>query len=221
MGERRKDDEGTATTHGEGSPDSGWTTTKQSAKVLGVSRRTVQAYVRRGLLEAREEGEGVGKTFYVSIDSLNALRNRRSGEAVAPGVFAEASPQNSETTNPTEVSGESLRHAIDRLEARTVEATELRVRLELTEQAQSTLEAQLVEERRRREEAERERDELRLRLEAAPEPPQAPQSAPEASEAEPPPDTVGDQEGVQEPGVVGVNEEDAVRRPWWRRWFGG
>jgi hypothetical protein len=126
MGERRKDDEGTATTHGEGSPGSGWTTTKQAAKVLGVSRRSVQAYVRRGLLEAREEGEGIGKTFYVSIDSLNALRNRRSGEAVAPGVFAEDSPQNSETTNPTEVSGESLRHAIDRLEARTARPPDAR-----------------------------------------------------------------------------------------------
>jgi hypothetical protein len=49
-------------------------------------------------------------------------------------------------------------------------------------------------------------------LEAAPEPPQAPESAPEASEgASPRPDTVGAQEGVEEP----------ERKPWWRRWFGG
>ncbi|MBA3388242.1 MAG: helix-turn-helix domain-containing protein, partial [Rubrobacter sp.] len=56
---------------------SGYTTTKQAAKALGVSRRTVQSYVRRGELEAVVEGEGVEKTFFVSIDSLNALRERR------------------------------------------------------------------------------------------------------------------------------------------------
>src|SRR4028119_2110130 len=67
---------------------SGWTTTKQAAKVLDVSRRSVQGYVRRGLLEAREEGEGVNKRFIVSIDSLNALRERRSGEAIAAGELA-------------------------------------------------------------------------------------------------------------------------------------
>ena len=38
---------------------SGWITTKAAAKALGVSRRTVQNYVHRGLLTAREEGEGV------------------------------------------------------------------------------------------------------------------------------------------------------------------
>jgi hypothetical protein len=42
-----------------------------------------------GLLEAREEGEGVTKRFIVSIDSLNALRERRSGEALAAEEFAE------------------------------------------------------------------------------------------------------------------------------------
>ena len=50
--------------------------------------------------------------------------------------------------------GEGLRHLIERLEARTAGATELRIRLELTEKAQSTLEDELADERRRREEAE-------------------------------------------------------------------
>jgi DNA-binding MarR family transcriptional regulator len=45
-------------------------------------------------------------------------------------------------------SGEGLRHLIGRLEARTEEATELRIRLELTEKGQSTLEDDLAEERR-------------------------------------------------------------------------
>ena len=203
---------------GEGSASSGWVTTKQAAKVLGVSRRSVQEYVHRGLLEARVEGEGVPKTFYVSIDSFNALRNRRNNEAHSPARFAEHSPQTVEPTNASENTGEALRHAIDRLEARTAEATELRIRLELTERTQSTLEEQLAEERRRREDAERERDELKRRLEAAPEPPRAPQSAPEASEgASRGSGNVGAQEGAQEPG----GEEGTARRPRWLGLLGG
>lgn len=204
---------------GEVSTGSGWVTTKQAAKVLGVSRRSVQEYVHRGLLEARVEGEGVPKTFYVSIDSLNSLRNRRNAEAHSPGIFAEPSPNRAEPTNASESAGEALRHAIDRLEARTAEAMELRIRLELTEQAQSTLQEQLVEERRRREEAERERDELRQRLKTPPEPPRAPDTAPEASEgASPRSGTAGAYTGAQEPGG---GEEGNARRPWWLRWLGG
>jgi transposase len=39
---------------GENFAGSGWTSTKQAAKVLGVSRRSVQGYVRRGILEAKK-----------------------------------------------------------------------------------------------------------------------------------------------------------------------
>ena len=52
------------------------------------------------------------------------------------------------TQFPGEAVGEGLRHLIGRLEARTEEATELRIRLELTEKGQSTLEDDLAEERR-------------------------------------------------------------------------
>ena len=45
-------------------------------------------------------------------------------------------------------------------------ATGLRVRLEITERAESTVRAELAEERRRREEAEREREDLRRELQA-------------------------------------------------------
>ncbi len=150
---------------GANTADSGWTTTKQAAKVLGVSRRSVQGYVRRGLLEAREEGEGVNKTFFVSIDSLNALRNRRNSEVSSSSNFAGTSPKYESAANAPANSDEVLRHAIDRLEARTVEATELRIRLELTERTQSSLEEELGEERRRREEAERRVEELERQLE--------------------------------------------------------
>src|SRR5215210_4548606 len=187
--------------------DSGWTTTKQAAKVLGVSRRSVQGYVRRGLLEAQEQGQGVNKTFLVSIDSLNALHDRRRREASEAARFAGTSAKAMETAKEYTNAGEALRHAIERVEARTAEATELRIRLELTEQAQSTLQEELIGERRRREEAERERDELRRRLES-------PRESPE---------TVDEQQGRGQPqsdapGPPGPQE--GTPRPWWRRLFG-
>jgi hypothetical protein len=147
--------------------ESGWTTTKQAAKVLGVSRRSVQGYVRRGLLAAREQGEGVNKTFLVSIDSLNALRDRRRREADKAAQYAETSAVKNQSANLYADTSEALRHAIDRVEARTAEATELRVRLEITERAESTLRAELEEERWRREEAERQRQEAQMELDAA------------------------------------------------------
>ena len=184
---------------------SGWTTTKQAAKVLGVSRRSVQGYVRRGLLEAREEGEGVNKRFDVSIDSLNALRERRRSEAVASEEFAEGSSEAEATENRMANTGEGLRHVVDRLEARTVEATELRVRLEITERAESTLREELAEERRRREEAERRAEDLERRLRERQEAPQESAEAPEESE----------------PRYATGEAQESAQRPWWRRMFGG
>jgi hypothetical protein len=185
---------------------SGWTTTKQAAKVLGVSRRSVQGYVRRGLLEAREEGEGVTKRFFVSIDSLNALRARRNDEAVASEEVAGASAEEEEAANIVANVDEGLRHVVDRLEARTVEATELRVRLEITERAESTVREELAEERRRREAAEREREDLRRELRAL-------REAREASESPGPTETTPAPEGPHE------GSRPPERRSWWRRMF--
>jgi hypothetical protein len=194
---------------GENLAGSGWTSTKQAAKVLGVSRRSVQGYVRRGILEAREEGEGVNKRFFVSIDSLNALRDKRSGEALAADNFADASSDLEEAANLAANAGEGLRHVVDRLEARTVEATELRVRLEITERAESTLREELAEERRRREEAERRAEDLERLLRERQEAPQEPAEVPEGSE--PRHATGGAREAAEPP----------ERRSWWRRVFGG
>ncbi len=195
-----------------GAGESGWTTTKQAAKVLGVSRRSVQGYVRRGLLEAREKGEGVNKTFLVSIDSLNALRDRRRREAGAAAKHAEASAKEEGAATEYANASEALRHAIERVEARTAEATELRVRLEITEKAESTLRAELEEERRQREAAERERDELRRRLEARAEPRESPSEATEQP---------GRPGRVEPQPAVESTQEPAERRSWWRRIFGG
>ena len=192
---------------------SGWTTTKQAAKVLDVSRRSVQGYVRRGLLEAREEGEGVNKRFIVSIDSLNALRERRSGEAVAAEEFAGASAEAEETANIAANADEGLRHLVARLEARTVEATELRVRLEITERAESTVRAELAEERRRREAAEREREDLRRELQALQEARESPEG-PGPSDEIPSPASGGARGGTQAP------EAGGERRSLWSRIFG-
>jgi hypothetical protein len=187
---------------------SGWTTTKQAAKVLGVSRRSVQGYVRRGLLNAREEGEGVNKTFLISINSLNALRDRRMREAGEAAKIAEASAEEKRMANLYANTGEVLRHAIERVEARTAEATELRIRLEITEKAESTLRAELEEERRQREAAERERDELRQLLESRPEPREAPVSP---APTEPPPTGAGG--GPQEAREATQSAAEILRGP--------
>lgn len=62
--------------------------------------------------------------------------------------------------------GENMRHVIDRLEAWMEEATELRIRLELTGKAEFTVREDLAEERCRREEVERGRPALEAELEA-------------------------------------------------------
>src|ERR671910_295192 len=103
----------------------------------------------RGHLGAREEGEGVNRRFLISIDSLNSLADRRRRDADETANFADASPESGEPANSFANTGEGLRHLIERLEVRTAEATELRIRLELTERAQSTLEDELADERRR------------------------------------------------------------------------
>ena len=190
---------------------SGWATTKQAAKALGVSRRSVQGYVGRGLLEAREEGEGVNRRFLISIGSLNSLADRRRREADDTADFADTSPESGKPASSFANTDEGLRHLIERLEARTAEATELRIRLELTERAQSTLEEELEEANMRLEEAEQELAELRRRDDDASALSEDPQVAAEEPErAAPRPAAEATQEGAEQPR----------RRSWWREFFG-
>ena len=152
---------------GELGEDSGWTTTKDAATMLGVSRRMVQEYVRRGELRAVVEGKGVTKTYYVSIDSVSALRKSRGKEANNAPHLVDASPKPGYSTRLSEELAEGfdevLRQTIGRLETRTAEAADLRARLELTEKrleltekAEATLRESLERERERAD-AERER----------------------------------------------------------------
>ena len=143
------------------SEQSGWVTTDVAAKAVRVSPRTIRRYIERGELRAKQQGEGVNRTWLVSVDSLHALRASRTIEEESP-----------EDVRAEDSIADVFRELAARLEHRAAEAAELRTRLELTERAQSTREEErrraledLAEERRRREEAERERDELRQELE--------------------------------------------------------
>jgi hypothetical protein len=104
----------------------------------------------------------------------------------APGGPPEQEPGDADIA--AESSGSAIRELADRLVEEAAKASEFRVRLELSEKAQSTLEGQLTEERRRREEAERERDNLRGELEGlreARESPETVEEAPERAEGAP------------------------------------
>jgi predicted nucleic acid-binding Zn-ribbon protein len=76
------------------------------------------------------------------------------------------------------------------------------------QRAESTLREGMDEEQRRREKAERERDELREELYARTEPRQSPQTSEE-------------QQVRGQPHPATVEAQEGVRRPWWRRIFGG
>jgi hypothetical protein len=105
--------------------------------------------IDKGELEARAEGEGVRRKWYVSVDSLHALRMSQVGEGEGP------------RTVRGEDLGDSLADVIRdmsaRLEDRTAEAVEMRTRFELTERTRSTMEEEAA---RLREENERLRSEL-------------------------------------------------------------
>ncbi len=140
-----------------------------------------QSSVGAEKLPARSEEPGANVSHKTSGEADSEPR----GEEGASGWptrgqaarFAGASAETEQMTYVYADSGEAVRYAIERVEARTAEATELRVRLEIFERAESTLRAELAEERRRREAAERERDDLRRQLEARREPPRGPRES--------------------------------------------
>jgi hypothetical protein len=186
---------------------SGWVTTKQAARSLGISPRTVRWHIEQGNIVAEPHGEGVQRTWLVSIDSLQAFRHARQDATELPRSHR-AAPEDAAIA--ADIGGNPIRELADRLAEEAARAAEFRVRLELTEQAQSTLESELAAERQRREEAERERDELRRELHARG----------RQQEAH---DTDEQQQGrSHEPrSATGGAQEHAQRRPWWKRVFRG
>jgi hypothetical protein len=133
------------------SAGSGWTTTKVAGKALGVSPRTVQSYIRRGLLDGRTEGEGVKRTWLVSVDSINALRAERIAEDGGEG-FRDGS-----AAALADSIGEAVQNLSTRLAEESAKAARLEERLAITGRAQSTVQD---EARCLREENERLRSEL-------------------------------------------------------------
>jgi chromosome segregation ATPase len=141
-------------TRGNDSGTHGWVTTNVAAAALGIKPRQCRNLIQEGELEARLEGEGRDKRYFVSVSSLEALRDKRQSGGKLPlsrRGTAEAEDVGAEL-------GQWVRELTARLETRAAENAELRTRLELTEKADSTLREQLE---RVRERADRLEEELR------------------------------------------------------------
>lgn len=202
--------------------ESGWIKTRVAAEALGVDPRTVRAYIERGDLAARSEGEGIQKTYLVSIDSVYALRDRRGKSADKPRRAAadrrEKSAKSDAATGLPGHAAEELTGIIRDLAAdlvrKSASESELRTRLELTAQAESTLREDLARERDRAE-AERERaDRLEAELRESRRPLPAPRDESQTtSETTEDPDAPPDRELAE----TGVQRRE---RSWWRRFFG-
>ena len=188
---------------------SGWTTTDTAARALGVSPRTVRRFIERGDLEGRKLKDGIVEIWEVSIDSLQNLRDRRGPEGRVRRPDRRESVEGHSTPVSTPDMTDLVRDLTADLIRTSSEATEYRVRLELTEHTQSTLEEEQAAERNNREQAERERDELRKRLESLQEMRDALETGAEPVEGT---DTPTDREQA----------ETVVQRrsSWWRRFFG-
>jgi hypothetical protein len=150
-----------AASNREDAAHAGWVTTQVAARSLAISPRTVRWHIEQGHIEAKPQGEGVRRSWLVSIDSLQAFRDARQRQGQSPGGFREAQKSADIAAQPL---GNPIRELADRLVEEASRASEFRVRLEISEKAASTLREELAEERRRREEAERERNYLRQEL---------------------------------------------------------
>lgn len=149
---------------------SGWSTTIQAARALGVSSRTIRRYVEAGDLVARRRpGRGSQSTLEIDIDSLQQLRMRRMTEGQAPVTSGDKSQDTGADTDTEDADrGDTLADMIERLsrsyaDARA-EAASAQARLELTERAESSLREEVARERQRAEEAERRSAELEREL---------------------------------------------------------
>lgn len=204
---------------------SGWITTDVAARAVRVSPQTIRRFIERGELAARQEGEGVEKRWLVSVDSLHVLRATRTDSVDKPRVPWTAGRENDADENESKSAdsiADVLRELAARLEDRAAEAAKLRTRLELTNKAQSTIEAErdrlatdLERERERADEAERRLEELEVRT-----------AAPVDSSREVPSEAL---DGSEKSVDLSLEEEDpetnggpqtVARRSWWRRLFG-
>jgi excisionase family DNA binding protein len=146
--------------------ESGWVTTKVAAEALGVDPRTVRTYISRGVLEAKAEGEGVEKTYLVSIDSVYSLRDRKGATRKFRGSTRAKSARIQDNAEDSEGLAGMVRELTSELIRSTSEAADLRARLELTERAESSLREDLERVREERQRHQEEAQRLREQLEA-------------------------------------------------------
>lgn len=195
-----------AGTNREPTAPSGWVTTTVAAKSLGVSPRTVRWHIERRNLKAKAEGEGVRRSWLVSIDSLQALRDSRQVSAQSPSDYRAPDVA---ADIAAESPGNAIRELADRLVEEAARASEFRTRLELSERAESTVREELERERERRQRAEERAAGLEGELRALRDPRES-SGSPGPTET-PTPAPEGPHEGAQAP----------ERRSWWRRMFQG
>lgn len=128
---------------------SGWTTTDVAARALGVSPRGVRRFIDRGELEGHKVKEGIGQRRHSGgLGSLDRLPPGAPGPRSPEGRDrGKVHRESDEGTPPTDASADMadlIRGLTTDLVRTASEATELRVRLELTERAESTLREELT-----------------------------------------------------------------------------
>jgi hypothetical protein len=144
----------------EGAVEPGWVTTEDAAAALGVSPRTIRDYIRSGGLEAKSEGAGVLKRWLVSNGGVQAMLEKRRSVEEIPDDRRESPAGPSPAADGAADDAEPMVPALQNLQYRLGYAE---ARLELTEQAAITLQAELdrlledLKRERKRADTERER----------------------------------------------------------------
>jgi excisionase family DNA binding protein len=176
----------------------------EAANLLGIHRNTVHNRIKSGRITAHKVVEGEREIYRIERDSLGVGR-----------TSADVRTLDAQRTTAGEELSRMIATRLDEIvRDYTHQLGDLREELGAErarrEMAESTLREGMDEERRRREEAERERDDLRRELYGR-------------REARESPETAAEEQGrAEEPRpATGEAQEDAQRRPWWRRVFGG
>lgn len=180
----------------------GWVTTRQAARALGVIPRQVRNYIAAGDLEGRKEGKGVSERWLVSISSVDALRQKRHSEGKIPRQYRDTAGDVAESGQSAGETAALIRELAARLEDVQYELGRAEARLELTSQAESTLQEALERERERA-------DRLEAELREARRPPPDVRDLPETAA-----------EDTDRGDVPPEPQETVSRRSWWRRFFG-
>jgi excisionase family DNA binding protein len=208
-------------------------TVEEAAQLLGIEKGSVKKRIQRGKLRSEKDAAG---TLYVYVDRSETVQDKSAGQSQTnrDELVVELRRTNELLREVITTRDEEIRRRdviISQLTARIPELEappkaresdessgpasalgevldELSAEVARREMAESTLREGMTEEQRRREEAERERDRLRREL----------YGLREVAEA---PETVEEQQGRGQPHPATGEARESVRRPWWRRMFGG